>query len=91
MSLCPSCNADAGDVADGGSGKGYTLGAVAPVAGFSVGFHYANNTDDLAKIKSWEVFVNKEIFKTTYGRRGDPISSADGCPALPSDFPTLCV
>jgi predicted porin len=59
--------ADGGKIADGGQGKGYVLGVVAPIAGFSVGAHYANNTDDLAKIKSWEVFVNKEIFKNTYG------------------------
>jgi hypothetical protein len=40
---------------------------VAPVAGFNIGAHYANNTDSLLKIKSWEVFVNKEMFKNTYG------------------------
>jgi predicted porin len=59
--------ANGGDSADFGTGKGYTLGVVAPVAGFTVGAHYANNTDDNLKIKSWEVFVNKEIFKNTYG------------------------
>jgi len=58
---------DAGSAASGGSGKGYMLGVVAPVAGFNIGAHYANNTDDLVKIKSWEVFANKEIFKNTYG------------------------
>jgi predicted porin len=59
--------ANGGDVADGGSGKGYVLGVVAPVAGFSIGAHYANNSDDNLKIKAWEVFINKEIFKNTYG------------------------
>jgi predicted porin len=58
---------DAGKAADGGGGKGYMLGVVAPVAGFTVGAHYANNTDSDLKIKSWELFANKEIFKNTYG------------------------
>ncbi len=59
--------ADGGKIANGGQGKGYVLGVVAPVAGFNVGAHYANNSDSAAKIKSWEVFINKEIFKNTYG------------------------
>jgi predicted porin len=59
--------ADGGEIVSGGQGKGYVLGIVAPVAGFSVGAHYANNSDSAAKIKSWEVFINKEIFKNTYG------------------------
>ncbi len=43
------------------------LGVVAPVgAGVSVGAHYANNNDSAMKIKSWELFANKEIFKSTY-------------------------
>jgi predicted porin len=58
--------ADAGAVSGGGFGKGYMLGVVAPVAGFNVGAHYANNGDSLLEIKSWEVFINKEIFKNTY-------------------------
>lgn len=58
--------ADGGDIADGGTGKGYMLGVVAPVAGFNIGAHYANNTDDLADVQSWEFFVNREIFKNTY-------------------------
>lgn len=56
-----------GAFASGGTGKGYMLGVVAPVAGFTVGAHYANNSDSNVKVKSWEVFVNKEIFKNTYG------------------------
>ncbi|HET9823211.1 MAG TPA: porin, partial [Burkholderiaceae bacterium] len=58
---------DAGSIAAGGSGKGYTLGVQAPVAGFTVGAIYANNTDSLAEIKSYELFLNKELFKNTYG------------------------
>jgi predicted porin len=58
--------ADGGSIAAGGSGKGYMLGVVAPVAGLNVGAHYASNTDSAAKLKSLEVFVNKEIFKNTY-------------------------
>ena len=49
------------------SGKGYTLGITAPIAGWTVGAIYANNNDNNAKIKSTEFFVNKEIFKNTYG------------------------
>lgn len=59
--------ANGGAIAEGGQGKGYMLGVVAPVAGFNVGAHYAKNNDSAAKIKSWEFFVNKEIFKNTYG------------------------
>ena len=59
--------ADGGTVASGGTGKGYMLGVVAPVAGFTVGAHYGENTDSSTKLKSWELFVNKEIFKNTYG------------------------
>lgn len=46
--------------------KGPTLGVVAPVAGFSVGAHYAkdNRNDKDAVV---ELFVNKEVFKNTYG------------------------
>lgn len=59
--------ADGGAIISGGTGKGYMLGVVAPVAGFTVGAHYGENTDSAAKLKSWEFFVNKEIFKNTYG------------------------
>jgi predicted porin len=59
--------ADGGKIANGGQGKGYVLGVVAPIAGFNIGAHYADNTDSAVKIKSWEIFINKEIFKNTYG------------------------
>lgn len=49
-----------------GSGKGYTVGAVAPVAGMNVGFHYSKNSDAALKLTSTEVFINKEVFKNTY-------------------------
>jgi predicted porin len=49
------------------SGKGYTLGVTAPIAGWTAGLIYANNSDNNAKIKATEFFVNKEIFKNTYG------------------------
>ncbi len=58
--------ANGGKFADGGTGKGYVLGVTAPVAGFNIGAHYGNNSDEDLKIKSWELFVNREIFKNTY-------------------------
>jgi predicted porin len=58
--------AEGGKIAQGGSGKGPTLGVVAPLAGWNVGAHYSVNSDPAAKIKSLELFVNKEIFKNTY-------------------------
>lgn len=58
--------ANGGAIVDGGQGKGYMLGVVAPVAGFNIGAHYAKNNDNSAKIKAWEFFVNKEVFKNTY-------------------------
>ena len=45
--------------------KGYTLGVVAPVAGFSIGGHYADDTEN--NISMLELFANREIFKNTYG------------------------
>lgn len=57
--------ADGGEFAKGGSGKGLSLGAVAPVAGVNVGLMYGKNTDSGLKIDSVEVFVNKEVFKNT--------------------------
>lgn len=50
----------------GVSAKGPTLGIVAPVAGFSVGAHYAKNSEG-SKDAVLELFVNKEVFKNTYG------------------------
>jgi hypothetical protein len=44
--------------------KGTTVGAVAPVAGFNIGFNYTRNSDSSAGAS--EFFVNKEIFKGTY-------------------------
>jgi predicted porin len=58
--------ADGGKVSNGGSGKGFGLGFVAPVAGFNVGGHYGDNDDSALKIKSYELFINKEILKNTY-------------------------
>jgi predicted porin len=57
--------ADGGKFVDGGSGKGISLGVVAPIAGVNVGALYGRNTDKDMKIDSVEVFVNKEIFKNT--------------------------
>jgi predicted porin len=45
---------------------GPVLGVVAPVAGFSVGAHYAKDTKN-SKDAVVELFVNKEVFKNTYG------------------------
>ena len=58
--------ADGGAVAAGGTGDGYMLGVVAPIAGFNIGAHYAENLDDNADVKGYELFINREIFKNTY-------------------------
>jgi len=50
----------------GVSAKGPTVGIVAPVADFSVGAHYAKNSEG-DKDAVLELFVNKEVFKNTYG------------------------
>ena len=56
--------ADGGKTAKGGSGKGFTAGISAPVAGFTFGAMYAKNSD--TKGSAYEVFVNKEVLKSTY-------------------------
>ena len=43
---------------------GPTLGVTAPVAGFTMGAHVAQNKD--TKAKALELFINREIFKNTY-------------------------
>lgn len=50
----------------GDNAKGATVGVVAPIAGYSVGGHYAKNSEG-TKDAVLELFVNKEIFKNTYG------------------------
>ena len=51
--------------ADGGQDiGGYSLGIVAPVAGFNIGAMYAENGD--TDSKAYEIFINKEVFKNTY-------------------------
>lgn len=56
----------AGYTDNGPTVKGPSVGIVAPIAGFSVGAHYAKN-DKGTKDAVTEVFVNKEVFKNTYG------------------------
>ncbi len=52
--------------ADAGTGsKGASAGVVVPVAGFNVGAQFAKNNESGAQMT--ELFVNKEIFKNTYG------------------------
>jgi predicted porin len=58
--------ADGGNFNEGGTGKGYGLGITAPIGGFNIGMHYGDNSDDNLKIKSLELWINKEIFKNTY-------------------------
>lgn len=58
--------ADGGKFAENGSGSGISLGVVAPIAGFNIGALLGKNDDDNVKITSYELFVNKEIFKGTY-------------------------
>jgi predicted porin len=76
-----------GKIADGGTGSGYGLGITAPVAGFNIGAIYGTNDDDLANIKAYELFVNKEIFKNTYayGEYGDwkgDLAAFGGAPTI---------
>lgn len=52
--------------ANGGVGaKGSTVGVVAPVAGYNIGLNYSKNTE--TSTAATEFFVNREIFKNTYG------------------------
>ena len=48
----------------GATAKGQSFGAVAPIAGVSVGVLYGKNSGN--KGSAWEVFANKEVFKNTY-------------------------
>lgn len=53
--------------ADGGSNaKGPSVGVVAPVAGFKVGMNYSRNTSNRL-VNATEFFVNREVFKNTFG------------------------
>ncbi len=77
--------AEGGKVIDGGTGKGFMLGVVAPVAGFNVGAQYAKNSDaDAGKPKAYELFVNKEVLKNLivyaeYGNlKADPSVKGSG-------------
>jgi predicted porin len=52
--------------ADGGlNAKGTSVGVVAPVAGFNVGLNYSKNSD--TSTAATEFFVNREVYKNTYG------------------------
>lgn len=52
--------------ADGGlNAKGATVGVVAPVAGYNVGLNYSKNSD--TNTAATELFVNREVYKNTYG------------------------
>lgn len=55
--------ADGGAPASGGTGKGFGVGAVAPVAGYNIGVNYGENSD--TKVKAAELFINREVFKNT--------------------------
>jgi predicted porin len=73
--------ADGGFNPVGNQSKGYMLGVTAPLAGFTVGAHYADSKDTASvKIKSYELFINKEIFKNTYAylEGGKWKANADG-------------
>ena len=45
--------------------KGATIGIVAPVAGYNVGLNYSKNSESTAA--ATEFFVNREVYKNTYG------------------------
>jgi len=52
--------------ANGGTNaKGATIGIVAPVAGYNVGLNYSKNSESTAA--ATEFFVNREVYKNTYG------------------------
>ena len=52
--------------ANGGTNaKGATVGIVAPVAGYNVGLNYSKNSD--TNTAATELFVNREVYKNTYG------------------------
>lgn len=72
--------ADGGAFREGGSGKGLSLGVVAPIAGFNIGAMYGRNADSDMKIDSIELFANREIFKNTiaYVEFGNWSSDATG-------------
>lgn len=57
--------ANGGKIADGGTGKGFTLGFNAPVGGINIGANFGKNSDDDYKTTAYEFWVNKEIFKNT--------------------------
>ena len=57
---------DGGLTPSGAEGKGPSFGIVAPVAGWNIGLHYARNDDSTQKIRSSELFANKEVFKNTF-------------------------
>lgn len=57
--------ADGGKAVEGGTGKGLSAGVNVPVAGWNFGGIYAKNSDDDLKLTSYELYVNKEIFKNT--------------------------
>lgn len=58
--------ADGGKVADGGTGRGPSVGVVTTLAGYKLGALAAQNSDSGAKSRAAEIFVNREIFKSTY-------------------------
>lgn len=58
--------ADGGKVSAGGTGSGPSVGAMTTLAGINIGVLAGQNTDDSAKSKAVEFFVNKEIFKSLY-------------------------
>ncbi|MEY8876208.1 MAG: porin [Leptothrix sp. (in: b-proteobacteria)] len=77
--------ADGGDIANGGSGKGFGLGLTAPVAGYTVGLIYGDNSD--TKVKAIEAFVNREVFKNTtvyfdFGNKWEPTKATKFAYAL---------
>lgn len=45
--------------------KGATIGVVAPIAGYNVGLNYSKNSESTAA--ATELFVNREVYKNTYG------------------------
>lgn len=57
--------ADGGNPNQGGTGKGWGVGLAVPVAGMTVGTHYASNTD--TQERALELFAQKEMLKGLYG------------------------
>ncbi len=59
--------------------KGATIGVVAPIAGYNVDLNYSKNSESTAA--ATELFVNREVYKNTYGYADIGHAEANGTKA----------